>query len=96
MAAGQRALQKGAYSEAEHIFAAAVKKAESQYGPSDRHVAVALSSEAQAFTAQGRYVEAEPAYLQALKIYQEAHGENHVDVAATLNNLGVLHRMHWQ
>ncbi|MEK7273400.1 MAG: hypothetical protein AAB047_06175, partial [Nitrospirota bacterium] len=53
MAAGQRALQKGDYPEAEHIFAAAVKKAESQYGPIDRHVAVALSSEAQAFTAQG-------------------------------------------
>jgi len=51
---------------------------------------------AQALAAQGKYVEAEPLYLQALKIYQDVHGENHVDVAATLNNLGVLHRMHGQ
>ena len=77
MAAGQRAMQKGDYPDAERIFAAAVKKAETQYGVKDRHVAVALSSEAQAFAVQGKYVEAEPAYLQALKLYQEAHGENH-------------------
>ena len=54
MAAGQRALQKGDYADAERLFASAVKKAEDQYGLKDRHVAVALSSEAQAFVAQGK------------------------------------------
>ena len=35
-------------------------------------------------------------YLQALKVYQTVHGEFHADVADTLNNLGVLHRMSGQ
>ena len=51
---------------------------------------------AQVYAGQGKHVEAEPVYLQALKIYQAVHGENHADVAATLNNLGVLHRMYGQ
>ena len=59
MAAGQRALQKSDYADAERLFASAVKKAESQYGLKDRHVAVSLSSEAQALVAQHKYVEAE-------------------------------------
>ena len=43
-----------------------------------------------------KFVEAEPLYLEALKIYQDMHGENHLDVAAMLNNLGYLHRKHGQ
>jgi hypothetical protein len=45
---------------------------------------------------QGKYVEAEPVYLQGLKICQPVHGELHADVAATLNNLRVLHRVYGQ
>src|SRR5512134_2847732 len=96
MAAGQQAMQRGRYEEAERIFAVAVRKAGEQYGAHHRNVGVALSSEAQALAAQSKYVEAEPLYTQALKIYQDAHGETHADVAATLNNLGVLHRLHGQ
>jgi hypothetical protein len=48
---------------------------------------------AQVYIGQGKYVEAEPVYLQALKIFQTVRGEFHADVAATLNNLGVLHCM---
>jgi tetratricopeptide (TPR) repeat protein len=59
-------------------------------------VAVSLSQLAQVYAGQGKHAEAEPVYLQALKIYQAVHGENHADVAATLNNLGVLHRMYGQ
>ena len=95
MAAGQQAMQQGHYAEAERMFSAAVAKAEA-FGREDRRVAVTLSQLAQSYAAQGKYVEAEPVYLQALKIYQAVHGEQHVDVAATLNNLGVLHRMHGQ
>lgn len=95
MQAGEASLQKGQYQEAERTFSAAVKKAEA-FGAHDRRVAVSLSRLGQALSAQGKFVEAEPVYLQALTIYQEVHGENHLDVAAALNNLGVLHRKHGQ
>lgn len=95
MAAGQQAVQQGNYAEAERIYEAAVKKAE-MYGREDRRVAVSLSQLAQVYAGQGKHVEAEPLYLQALKIYQAVYGETHADVAATLNNLGVLHRMYGQ
>jgi CHAT domain-containing protein len=37
--------------------------------------------------AQGAYARAEPLYTRALTLYEEALGENHPDVARTLNNL---------
>ncbi len=95
MQAGESALQRGQYQEAEQIFFAAVQKAE-VFGRHDRRVAVTLAHLAQAYSAQAKFVEAEPIYLEALKIYQDVHGENHLDVAAMLNNLGVLHRKHGQ
>lgn len=95
MEAGQHAAAQGRYGDAERIFSAAVTKAE-QFGAEDRRVAQALSGLAQAYAAQNKHAEAEPAYLRALKIYQAVHGEMHPDVAATLNNLGVLYRRHGQ
>ena len=95
MASGQQAVQEGNYAEAERIFKVAVQRAE-EFGREDRRVAVSLTQLAQVYAGQGKHVEAEPLYLQALKIYQAVHGENHADVAATLNNLGVLHRMYGQ
>src|SRR5262245_4786066 len=95
MASGQHAVEQGNYAEAERMFKLAVQKAE-EFGREDRRVAVSLSQLAQVYAGQGKHVEAEPVYLQALKIYEAVHGENHADVAATLNNLGVLHRMYGQ
>ena len=95
MQAGEAALQRGQYQEAEQIFSAAVHKAE-EFGRHDRRVAVTLARLAQTYSAQAKFVEAEPVYLEALKIYQDVYGENHLDVAAMLNNLGVLHRKHGQ
>jgi hypothetical protein len=68
----------------------AVHKAE-EFGLEDRRVAVSLLQLVQVYAGQGKYVEAGPVYLQALKIYQTVHGEFHADVAATLNDLVVLH-----
>ena len=95
MTAGQQAVQQGNYAEAERIYQVAIKKAET-YGLEDRRVAVSVSQLAQLYAGQGKHVEAEPLYLQALQIYQAVYGERHADVAATLNNLGVLHRMYGQ
>lgn len=71
----------------------ALHKAE-EFGLEDRRMAISLSPPAQGHAGQGEYVEVEPVYLQTLKIYQTVHGKFHVHGAATLNNLGVLHRMY--
>lgn len=59
MQAGDAALQRGQYQEAERIFSLAVRKAE-EFGPQDRRLAVALSHLGQVYSAQGKFVEAEP------------------------------------
>ncbi|MDE3051042.1 MAG: tetratricopeptide repeat protein, partial [Nitrospirota bacterium] len=66
MAAGQQAVQQGNYADAERMFLMAVRKAE-EFGLEDRRVAVSLSQLAAVYAGQGKYAEAEPVYLQALK-----------------------------
>jgi tetratricopeptide (TPR) repeat protein len=39
---------------------------------------------------QGKYDEAKPLYERSLKIYETVLGENHPEVATTLNNLANL------
>ncbi len=95
MLAGQQAYANGEYVKAERIFQAAVMKAET-FGEKDLRYGLSLNHLAQAFQAQGKYVEAEPLYLKTLDIVQTMQGAEHPDVAAVLNNLGVLHRMHGQ
>lgn len=95
MAAGQQAAARGDFGTAERSLSGAIVKAE-RFGRDDPRVALSLSQLAQVYAVQGKYVEAEPLYGRALKIYQSARGEESLDVAATLNNLGVLHRMHGQ
>jgi tetratricopeptide (TPR) repeat protein len=43
------------------------------------------------YSSQGRYEEAEPLYEQALELSQRNLGENHPDVANSLNNLAGLY-----
>lgn len=95
MAAGQQALSAKDYARAERIFSAALVKAR-RGGDDDLRVALTLTFLAQAYEGQRNFVDAEPRYLEALRILRKVRGPNHPDVAAILNNLGVLHRMHGQ
>lgn len=88
-------MQQGSYANSERMFLVALHNAE-ELGPEDRRVALNLLQLAQINAGQGKYVKAEPVYLQALKIYQIVHGDFHAGVAATLNNLRVLHHMYSQ
>ncbi|MEQ8386704.1 MAG: tetratricopeptide repeat protein [Coleofasciculus sp. A1-SPW-01] len=40
---------------------------------------------------QGRYGEAEPLYQKALELYKRLLGDDHPDVASSLNNLAYLY-----
>ena len=95
MAAGQQALTAQDYARAERIYSAALIKA--KRGDEDElRVAITLTFLARAYEGQRRFVEAEPRYLEALRILRRVRGPEHPDVAAILNNLGVLNRMHGQ
>jgi len=43
------------------------------------------------YYSQGKYKEAEPLYQQALALRQKLLGDDHPDVAASLNNLALLY-----
>ncbi|MGD1700707.1 tetratricopeptide repeat protein [Dapis sp. BLCC M229] len=43
------------------------------------------------YSKQGRYTKAEPLLLKALEMYKQLLGEEHPDVASSLNNLGNLY-----
>jgi tetratricopeptide (TPR) repeat protein len=54
-------------------------------------VATTLNNLALLYYAQGRYQEAEPLYVEALKIRRRFQRNYSPDVAATLNNLALLY-----
>ncbi len=64
----------------------------SVYGPRHPHVAVSLNNLARHYSAQGRYLEAEPVFRRSLKIAEETLGPDHPIVAAILSSLAQLLR----
>lgn len=80
----------GRHSEAETAFLEARRLWEIQ----DRSAGLAavLNNLGLLYKSQGRYQEAEQMFRQALEVFRELHGENHVDVATALNNLGLVQK----
>lgn len=95
MAGGRQALARGDYAEAERLFLAASDRA-SRFEAGDARPALTWYQLAQAEQAQRKFDRAELHYGQALTRLQQVKGEAHPEVAAVLNNLGVLHRIHGQ
>ncbi len=95
MAAGQEALTRKDYARAERMFSAALVKVRGG-DDDDLRIALTLTFLARAYEGQRKFVDAEPQYLEALRLVQKVRGPDHLDVAAILNNLGVLNRMHGQ
>ena len=58
----------------------------------DKHpsVAISLNNLAALYDSQGRYTEAEPLYLQALAIAEQALGENHPNTIIFRENLQMM------
>ena len=58
----------------------------------DKHpsVAISLNNLAKLYDSQGKYEEAEPLYLQALAIAEQALGENHPNTIIFRENLQMM------
>ena len=51
-----------------------------------------MNNLANLYSDQGRYEEAEPLYVDALRLHKEKLGEEHPDTIISMNNLAVLYR----
>jgi tetratricopeptide (TPR) repeat protein len=91
LTAGQKAREKGDYTQAQEWLERLLKirKAEGKNG---LDLALALNELALLYDNQGRYEEAEPMYKRSLDIWEKALGTDHPDVATSLNNLAGLYK----
>ncbi|MFP4410547.1 tetratricopeptide repeat protein, partial [Coleofasciculus sp.] len=91
----QSRLENGEFEDYQHELALAVEyfhKAvdlQRRLGL-DTDLATTLNHLAELYRTQGRYDQAEPLYLQALDLRQRNLGDDHADVATSLNNLARL------
>ena len=69
--AGMEAYERGRYAEAEKLWLAALKEAET-FGGEHPRLATSLNNLAELYRAQGRYAQAEPLHQRALAIREKA------------------------
>lgn len=89
-AKASEAFQQGKYDEAETLWKAALKDAES-FPPDDPRLVVSLKSLADLYDDQKKLTEAEPLYQRLLAIEEKVQGSDHPDVATTLYRLAKLY-----
>jgi len=70
---------------------ASLEVARSLLGEQHPAVATSLNNLAALYLSQGHYEQAEPLFIQALRIGIQTLGEAHPDVAVRLNNLALLY-----
>ena len=85
---GERAFEKGDYVEAEELLGAALDEAE-KFGEGDIRLATTLLDLAKCSEDQGKYGDAEPRLVRALRIQNKVSPDS-IEVATTENTLGVL------
>lgn len=88
--AGQAALQKGDYVDAQRKFEAALRLAE-QFSPQDPRLGKSLNDLAAVYYAQQDFARAEPLLERSLAAIEQALGPDDPDVAQSLKNLAALH-----
>lgn len=85
------ALARGDRSEAERLYAEALRMGEEKFGPDDPSLAVPLNELSRLYVRRSEFARAEP-LLQSLLGIRCASGENHPDVATVLAALAVVRR----
>ena len=86
----QKAAQQNDLDEAERMWQAALKEAES-YGKDDGRYALAVDSLAGLYFSKGKYDEALPLFHEALAIRERNLARDHEDLGTCFNNLAALH-----
>jgi tetratricopeptide (TPR) repeat protein len=84
--AGKEARHQKNYKEAEKLFALALRDAES-FEAGDKRLVKSLDELAYTFELDHRDADAEPLYIRTLAIREKALGQDHPDVAASLQML---------
>lgn len=84
------AVREGRFAEAEQLYIAAVREAET-LSPDDPRRAISLNNLAGFYYSRAVYTKAEPLYKRALKWKEQNLGAEHPSVATTLNNLAALY-----
>jgi serine/threonine protein kinase/tetratricopeptide (TPR) repeat protein len=74
----------------EIVLAAAAGALETQFADQPLVQAQVRDSLAAAYRALGLFAEAEAQYREALRLRQQVHGDEHTDVAVTLNNVATM------
>ena len=85
-----RAMNQGAYDDADKATAEHLRLAETYSGA--KGLTTALGTLGGLFEEQGQYARALPLYRRLVALQEKELGANHLDVAAGLHKLGVLHR----
>lgn len=81
---------QGIHDSAEHWYQQCVLTIQSRCSEQHPLVAASLNNLASFYQFQGKYAEAEPLFIQALAINQQA--DNHLNLAISLNNLAGLYK----
>lgn len=91
LVAGESALTKKDFDEAEKLFRAALREA-AAFDKSDERRGITLNHLATTLNAQRRYGNAEPVLLQAMTVWDEQPPSNALHLATTLHHLaGIYH-----
>ena len=90
LVAGESALSKKEFTEAEKLFRAALREA-SAFEKTDERRGITLNHLATTLNAQRHYGHAEPVLLQAMAIWDEMPPSNELHLATTLHHLAGIH-----
>src|SRR5881409_919498 len=91
MAAGAESYGKGQFAEAERMWLAARKEAESSFGLEDIRLAATLTNLAALYATTGRAGDAERMFRRALLLRERTLGPDSLGVASSLDNLALLY-----
>ncbi|NEP58658.1 MAG: tetratricopeptide repeat protein [Symploca sp. SIO2G7] len=77
---------QGSYLPAVEWYEKCCLETKTRLGDENPYMAASLNNLALLYCSQGRYDEAEPFYLQALKLWKKLFGNEHTSVATSFNN----------